>query len=222
MRKHFLLFGAGLAIIIGSALAHGVLTNRWSNPVDLSLSAAKLKTLPEVVGDWRSEPLEIAEAQLQAAEAVGYFNRVYRNDKTQTEVQVLILCGPHGPIAVHPPTICFTGAGWQQSYSEKKQTIEVGDLKGEFWTTLFTKRTPDGVPLELETYWAWSMAGETVASDNPRLEFASSPHLYKIYMSHRRSRVGQSSEKPVTPPCEEFAKVFLPRFRAALSGSDSP
>lgn len=218
MRKQILLLVSGLVIILGSAYVHAVLTNRWGSPADLSAAAEKLDRIPHIVGDWHSEPVEIPENQLRGAEAVGHFARVYRNDKTQKEVQVLILCGPHGPIAVHPPTICFTSAGLQQTHSEKKQPVAAGDLNGEFWNTLFSKRSPDGVPMELETYWAWSQAGETVASDNPRLEFASSPHLYKIYVTHLRPPIHTDSQKKAAnPPCEEFLKVFLPEFHAALS-----
>ncbi len=109
---------------------------------------------------------------------------------------------------------------YEQTDHEKKRTIESGDVKGEFWNTLFTKRSPDGVRTDLETYWAWSLSGETVASDNPRLEFASSPHLYKIYVTQLRNNTGAATTKKSTePPCEEFLKVFLPVFRAALSES---
>lgn len=221
MRKHALLLLAGLLLIIGSAYVHGVLTDRWGVPDDLSGAAAKLDAIPEVVGDWQSQPLEISEAQLQGAEAIGHCSRVYRNDKLNTEVQVMILCGPNGPIAVHPPTICFTSSGMRQAYPEKQRTVEAGDLTGKFWQTVFTKRSPDGLGTDLETYWAWSVHGECKAPANPRIEYAMSPHLYKIYVTHNNfaSGGGDSEESDGKSPCVEFLKVFLPAFKAALSSS---
>ena len=220
MHKKFLPVGLGLVLVIGSAYVHGVMTDRWGEPADLSKAAAKLDKLPTVLGDWHSQPLEMSEGQLRGAEAVGHFSRAFRNDKTQTEIQVLVLCGPHGPIAVHPPTICFTGAGLQQAYPEKKQAVDAGKVKGDFWRTKFTKRSPDGVRSELETYWAWSTAGICEASDNPRLEYATSPHLYKIYVTQqRRTADGAIPEDNSHAACEDFLKLFLPAFQAVLSES---
>ncbi len=211
-----------MVLILGSAYVHGVLTNRWGTPPDLSAAAAKLDSIPQVVGDWHSQPLTISEGQLKGAEAVGHLSRIYRNDKTQAEIQIMILCGPHGAIAVHPPTICFTSAGLQQDYPEKMQAIEAGGAKGAFWKTLFTKRTPDGLRTELETYWAWSVHGECQAPGNPRLEFASSPHLYKMYVTHlRRSSLDLNVKESTEAPCEDFLKAFLPVFRKTISESES-
>ncbi len=214
MKKHYTLLAAGLVLVLGSACVHGVLTNRWGQPVDLSIAAAQLDKLPHIVGDWHSQPLEVPESQLEGAEAVGHFSRLFRNDKTQTQVQVMVLCGAHGPIAVHPPTICFQGAGYRQTDPEKAKTVNAGDVKGTFWNTVFIQRTPDGVTWELDTYWAWSTHGECEASENPRVQYASSPHLYKIYVTHRRLPSNADASKSA---CEEFLKVFLPAFRATLS-----
>lgn len=220
MQKQFTLLGAGLAIILGSAYVHGVLSDRWGRPADLSVAAGKLENLPHIVGDWHSRPLEIPESQLQGAEAVGHLARVYRNDKTQTEIRVMVLCGAHGPIAVHPPTICFTSAGLEQAHPEKIQTIAAGNVQDKFWKTLFTKRSPDGVRSELDTYWAWSVNGECEAPENPRLTFGGRPHLYKIYVTHLRGfSQGANAKAPADAPCEEFLEVFLPAFRTVLSES---
>jgi hypothetical protein len=220
MKKESLLLGTGLILIIGSAYVHGVLTDRWGLPPDLSAASAKFDGIPHVVGDWHSVPLEISEAQLRGAEAVGHFARIYRNDQTQVEIQVMILCGPHGPIAVHPPTICFTGAGWQQTYPEEPQEIKSDGGQATFWKTVFTRLAADGMRSDLDTYWAWSDDGEWEAPENPRMEFANRPHLYKMYVTrHRGASADAKMKESAEPPCEEFLKVFLPTVRAALSKS---
>lgn len=217
MRKEYFLFIAGLVIIIGTAFGHGILTDRWGKPADLSAAAKKLDAIPPVIGDWHSKPLEMPKSQLEAAEAVGHISRIYRNDKTQTEIQLLVLCGPRGPIAVHSPTICFTSAGRQQAFPEKRESVKASDATGNFWQTVFTKRTPDGLEDELDTYWAWSVQGECQAPENPRLEFAGSQHLYKIYVTHLRQPAANKTSKDSS--CEDFLKVFLPAFQAALAKS---
>ena len=220
MHKTFLPLGLGLGLVIGSACVHGVMTDRWGPPPDLSAAAAKLDQLPTAVGDWQSQPIEMSETQRQIAEVAGHFSRAYRNPKTQTEIHVFVLCGPHGPMAVHPPTICFPGAGLRQAAPEKKHTVDAGKWKGEFWRTTFNRRSPDGVRWEWDTYWAWSTDGTCVASDNPRLQYAGSPHLYKIYVTHvRRTAEGSDAQEDSRTACDEFLKRFLPAFQSALSGS---
>ncbi len=220
MFKKFLPVGLGFVLVVGSAYVHGVMTNRWGAPPDLSNAAGKLDKLPKTLGDWHSQPVEMKEWELKGAEAVGHFSRFYRDDETQTEIFVRVLCGPSGPIAVHPPTICFPGAGLQQSYPEKRETIDAGNVKGEFWRTAFTSRSPDGVRTEVETYWAWSVAGICEAPSNPRLEYATSPHLYKIYVSMARRTAGEAiPEDNARAACEKFLKLFLPAFQSAISES---
>jgi hypothetical protein len=199
---------------------HGVRTDRWGSPVDLSVASGKLDGIPHTVGDWHSLPLEMSEGQLQAAEATGHFSRMYRNDQTQEEIKVIILCGPHGPIAVHPPTICFTGAGWEQTRPEQLREIKPDEVQGAFWETVFTRLALDGIRQNMDTYWAWSVNGNWEAPDNPRIHFAGSPHLYKMYVTRDHKPNEDKQEKqPTEPPCEEFLKVFLPTVRAALSES---
>lgn len=218
MRNHILLFGSALVLVVGSTYVHAVRTNRYGDPPNLAAAAAKLEAIPSAVGNWYSVPVEMPESQLQVAEAVGHFARRYRNDETQTEIEVLVLCGAQGPISVHSPTVCFIGAGYQQTEPEKRRSVDAGELKGEFWNALFTKQSSDGVREDLDTFWAWTVDGETKAPKNPRIEFAGDSHLYKIYVSERRnsSRSGSDKSAPKTR-CEEFLKLFLPAFQAALA-----
>jgi hypothetical protein len=216
MLKNWLPLVLGFVLVIASGYVHGVLTDRWGTSGDVAQAAEKLEKIPHAFGDWHSEPLEIPASQLEAAEAVGHFARVYRNHETHTELQVLILCGPHGPIAVHPPTICFTGAGYVQADPETKQKIETDQIEGTFFETIFTKKMPEGYPVPLKTYWAWSENGRCEAPDNPRVRFAGSGHLYKIYVTRVLSPLDDKVEGETTV-CEEFLKIFLPKFEAAVS-----
>ena len=216
MLKNWLPLLFGLALVIASGYVHGVLTDRWGASGDVEQAALKLEKIPPAFGDWHSKPLEIPASQLEAAEAVGHFARVYRNHETHAELQVMIVCGPHGPIAVHPPTICFTGAGYVQSEPETRQTIETDQIEGTFFETIFTKKLPEGYQVPLKTYWAWSEHGRCEAPDNPRVRFANSKHLYKIYVT-RVLEPQDVKDEGKTTVCEEFLELFLPRFEAAIS-----
>lgn len=221
MRKDLFLWGTAALLIFGSAYGHGLMTNRWGAPPDLAAAAAKLDQIPLVMGEWQGQDRDLPETQLQAAEAVGAVSRIYRNEKLQAEVQLLVLCGPHGPIAVHPPTVCFAGAGLYQVAPEKSREMNAGKVRGTFWETVFTIRTPEGVTEELETFWAWSVAGECQAAENPRVEYAAQPHLYKIYVTHLRpATTGNASPPPADNPVEAFLQDFLPTFQKALADSD--
>lgn len=215
MLKSILPIGLGLALVAGSTCVHGVLTNRWGAPPDLAAAAAKLDRIPHVIGNWESKAVEIPSTELEAAEAVGHFARLYQS--SQGQIQVLIVCGAHGPIAVHPPTICFTGAGYAQTEPETNQAITVGKVNFEFWKTIFTKKSAEGILIPLRTYWAWSVDGRCEAPVNPRMHFASNQHLYKIYVTQVLSSPSTRPTDAETAVFESFLSEFLPKFRAALS-----
>lgn len=199
-------------VLVASGIVHGLQTNRWGLPDDVLEAAARLERVPTSIGSWYSEEVPMRERELELAEVVGHLSRHYVNREDGSAVDVAILCGHFGPIAVHPPTVCFPGGGWGQIAPEKKTTVEARSLSepAEFWHTDFTKHA-DGVPVTIRTYWSWSTDGQWHASDNPRMQFAYSPHLYKMYVT-RVLPAGATPTVDEGDPSSQFLKIFLPEL----------
>lgn len=204
----------GVILLIASGILHGVQTARWRDPEVLSRAAARLENIPRRFTTWNSHPLELSERQLEVAEAAGGVAARYETFDAQVgsrAVEVMFLCGPFGPVAVHPPTVCFRGVGYRQLSEEKRVEVEDanGNSLGTFWSTDF-ERTVDGVPQRIRTWWGWSAGDEWMAPTNPRFAFAGTPVLYKIYFTEDVS----SSDEPTIIPA--FAQQFLPRVSESV------
>jgi hypothetical protein len=216
-----------LAAILASGVVHGLWSGRFGPPADLEAAAARLKNVPLVIGDWSGTEQTMNASQLKAAEAVGYISRHYEKVGTgaspeeRVALDVTVLCGPTGPMAVHPPTVCFTATGLKQTTStERMQVVETGTARRhELFDTLFGKDTA-GESLRLRTLWSWTGTGLWQAPDSPRFTFAPQPYLYKIYVTRRLEPFAEGDVAPdgesEHDPREEFLEQFLPELNRAL------
>src|SRR5262249_30210361 len=145
--------------------------------------AARLERIPRDLGDWHSTDLELGEQEVRAARIEGYCYRRYENARNRHAVTVLLVCGRAGPIAVHTPDICFTGAGYTAAASPTPFALTYGpaDEEASFRTMRLTK-DQSAFPTEIRVFWTWN-AGETwKAPDQPRAAFAGRRALYKMYV----------------------------------------
>jgi hypothetical protein len=198
-----------LALIAGG-VGQGLLTHRWTQGAEIEAAARNLERIPHTFGDWRSEAIPVSPEQMKIAEAAGYFSRLYVNDATHQVVHVLIVCGAHGPISVHPPTVCFTSQGFRLAAPESRYLAQnrQGESIAAFWQGDFIKQT-DGVPQRIRAFWSWSGTGAWQAPDHPRLTFVDQPALYKLYLTHDI----KTADEPLD---EDPAVAFMPRFLSEL------
>ena len=63
---------AALALIVGSGLVHGAWINRWRTAPALADLAARLESVPTVLGDWTATSRAIPPRELAMAGAVGH------------------------------------------------------------------------------------------------------------------------------------------------------
>lgn len=206
---------AAAALIAASGVLHAVQTGAWSRGRHLAEAAARLHALPLEAGRWRGTELEFDRDQLKAAEAAGALSRSY-SDPAGRSVSVMLLCGPHGPVAVHPPTVCFTAAGYSLATEQRRIVLpgQDGRPAAEFWSADF-ERTVDGRTVRTRTYWSWSDGSGWKAPDRPRFAFAGTPVLHKLYVT-RSLGADDGSE-----PADEFLKAFLPAVDQTLFSSRS-
>ncbi|MFG0297700.1 MAG: exosortase-associated EpsI family protein, partial [Maioricimonas sp. JB045] len=112
--KYYLAIALALIATIGSGLAHGILTDRWGVPETVHEAAARLENIPQSIPGWTSTDQELGERMLEQAGALSYISRNYVSENTGASIQVTLLCGRPGPLATHPPTVCFVNAGMKQ------------------------------------------------------------------------------------------------------------
>ncbi len=198
-------------MIIASGVIHGIQTDRWGESSKVLEAASRLDQIPTEFGDWSGTGNEIPEKQLKVAEAAGYYSQKFTNTEDGRQVSVMILCGRPGPISVHPPTVCFVGAGWNLQTQPARVEMDSSG-SGAMWKGRFA-RIQDGVPVAIETHWGWTAEGKWLALESPRLETAKYSHLYKMYITVPYSTASEGDAKKTV---DEFLESFLPQLNEAL------
>jgi hypothetical protein len=205
-----------LAILIPCGILHGLWTDRWVLSEEPGTSAAKLSGLPLTIGEWDGREIEIDSQERAMKKIAGYLVRRYENRLNGSAVSVLLVCGRPGPVSVHPPDVCYAGSGYELAAPPLRCSVPSGSASqpAEFWAASFLKQE-SAVPVQLHIFWAWSATGVWKAPDNPRLAFAGSPVLYKLYVL----REGTSDGVPLEDdPCKEFIQRLLPELVKTLFG----
>lgn len=199
------------AVIVLSGIVDGLWVDRWMVAKEIETGAAKLAALPMTLGDWEGHAQELDERTIAVAEIAGYVRRQYVNRRTGTTVSLMILCGRPGPVSVHPPEACYSGAGYEEVGGRSKYS-EPGPPPANFWVYRFQK--PDAaVPIQLRVFCSWGAAGAWRAVEAPRLEFAQYPVLYKMYIIRE---LGKADEPLQEDPALEFIRLVLPELQKSL------
>jgi hypothetical protein len=129
-------------------------------------------------------------------------------------VNVMLACGLPGPLTVHTPEVCYAGAGYEEDEDPVVHLASGARTVPEFWMCKFSK--PEAlVPAELRLFWSWRAAGGWKASDNPRLQFAGQPVLYKMYVSHVTTGIETRQD---IAACHEFINLLVPELERVLTG----
>lgn len=188
--RRLIISGFSLLLIVAVGILEGKISHRWGPSNDLKLASTAVETLPETIGDWESEKLEIEEQTLTLAGATGHLKRIYRNPETGEWHVVTLLCGKHGPISLHAPTLCFTGSGWRAAGPEK--VVEYSPREGmvaQAWQVAFDRRE-DFKEEHIMVDWTWNDGSGWRATDNARFEYAGAPYLFKLYVVSDGDQIG--------------------------------
>jgi hypothetical protein len=211
------LLAAALLTIVGGVV-HGRLSNRWGPPADVQAAAAALAGVPDQIGPWQKESDEKLSPQIEKMlECVGHVQRTYRNRQTHNRVNVAILLGPPGPIAVHTPEICYSSQDYTIIEQPHRITVGLGRVPAEpaalshtLWATTFRSNDLEGGLLRV--YHGWSDGGAWTAPDKPRFTMADRPYLYKIQLA------GYLPAGAAPQDEQDSGRVFLEQFLPAVAG----
>jgi hypothetical protein len=203
---------AALAIIITAGLVHGAWTNRWLRSPGLAAQAARLESIPKVIGGWTATESVLPAREQAMAGAAGYVARNYANAGRGVSVTVLLLCGLPGVISAHTPDVCYPGAGYTLGeISEFRPTYGSAMRPAQFRTAAALRTGTN--PSALRIFWSWNDSNGWTAPENARWTFASVPVLLKLYVV--RETPGASAD-PGDEACNDFLTLFLPEVERCL------
>jgi hypothetical protein len=190
---------------------HGISTDRWGPSGQLQQALERLPNVPKQFGDWKGEDIPTDDESMPQIGIQGYIHRRYQDTVSRQAVVLLIVCGRGGPICVHTPDVCYANAGYKQLNDENRLEISCNDgRKDSFTFARFGK--PDGVvPAQLDIFWSWSRDGtEWQSPERPRLMFARTKSLYKLYLEHE---FVPSMRLENANTCTGFLQQLLPAIR---------
>jgi hypothetical protein len=205
-----------VTILLGSGYVHGLWSFRWSGPAEVRAAAERLAAVPMAFGDWSGTDAPLDSREAKVARIDGSVSRRYVNARTGRAVTILLVCGRPGPIAAHPPEVCYAGGGYEVEGVRSKVAIDYGGPKpAEFWSIRVAK--PDAAhPERIGIDYGWFANGAWTAPEGEaRLYFAGHPVLYKLYAIREQSR---ADDRPDFDPTADFLGEFLPRLQVALGG----
>jgi hypothetical protein len=212
-----IVLAAGLTL--ASGLIHGRMNNRWGMPEDLQVLGKKLRNIPDEFGSWRLQASEgLSDTVVKTLQCAGYFAGTFANEDTGEMVSVTLLLGAPVPLSLHPPEVCYGGAGYEATGERHPMTVHDADGSDqEFWTV--TLQADDAPRTTLEVAYAWSSGGEWSRLEQSRPKIASHPYLYKIQVATRKDEIGYLPPEPGSEennPCRGFIRDFAPVAKSYL------
>ena len=203
-----------LVLIFCSGLVAGVRANRWRDQTALTTAAARLEQVPLQLGEWEGEPGELSPRIIEQSEVSGYLLRRYRNRRTQAEASIFLGCGRPGPVSVHSPEVCYVGGGYEILGETRRWPADgsSGGADGSWMVTDF-RNPPSQIGGHLRIFWAMTTSGGWDVPQNPRLQFAAAPVLFKLYVYRNLTNPAEALE---SDPCVGLIRALLPELNKAL------
>ncbi|TWU01258.1 exosortase-associated EpsI family protein [Stieleria varia] len=197
-----------VAAILLSGILHGYLDGRWVDKPNLQRIGAQLAELPSKCGDWElADEGELDERAAEMLQCHGSLVREYWNPASGQRVNVAVLFGPRGPIAVHVPEICYSSRGTEPAGPTTVLTLKTDDQLDQLWRVEFQREGSEEP--HLEVCYGWSDGGRWQAAKYPRVWLTD--QLYKVQVAGPPGTDGQPS------PVQDFLKSFLPALNHQIS-----
>jgi hypothetical protein len=172
-----------ILLTLVTGVAAGKFGNRWGKPVDLVAAGKRVAEMPVQPSGWaqhgKTMPIDEQSAEMLkcSGSAVRDFNAL--DDKTGEKIEVSLLVGPPGTMAVHTPDVCFKGLNFE-SIGEKQQ-LTVPGTTAELRAESFRFKGLEGG--QRRVLLAWNAGERWEAPKNPRIAFMGAPLLYKLMVA---------------------------------------
>jgi hypothetical protein len=209
--KRILITVLAVVAVMVTGLVHGIWTGRWEITDEPGASVALLPDVSMVLGDWQGETLDAESRQL--GDASGCLLRRYTNNLAGSSVTVFLLCGRPGPVAIHPPDSCYAAGGFEiATPSLFKAPTGSSATDAEFRVARMRKKRA-GEQTQLRVFWSWNDGKGWRVPSNPRVSFAGTPVLFKLYLV----RELPDYEEPLDgDPSVDLMRHLLPELEKTL------
>jgi hypothetical protein len=213
-------FAVVVALIVGAALVHGAVTQRWAVFEPDRAQTDRLHALEVRFQDW--QPSEVP-TEMPTNERSSATSHRYQSVSTGQSAVVTIISGIPGSVSTHTPDVCYVGSGYRILRGPNKETIQFpGGGSAAVYSADFEKRSATKSD-RVRVRWAWSTDGTWVAPDNPRWQFAkqlnSVPVLFKLYVATPLPDAdGDEKVHEDDPLTKAFVAAAWAQFAAAFGG----
>jgi hypothetical protein len=207
-------------LIVGAALVHGAITQRWAVFAPDRAQTDRLHALEVRFQDW--QPTEVP-TEMPTNERSTATSRRYQSVATGQSGVVTIISGIPGSVSTHTPDVCYVGSGYRLLRGPSKETIALPDGgSAAVYAADFEKRSATKSD-RVRVRWAWSTDGRWIAPENPRWQFArqlnSVPVLYKLYVATPLPESdGEEKAHEDDPVTKAFVAAVWAQFAAAFGG----
>lgn len=201
-----------LAGTVAGGWYHGQASRRWGEQPDERVAADRLVTpLPESFGNWKYQyKHEFSKEVKNVLQCRAYINHVYENQQTGDVVTVAVIVGPHGPVAVHTPEICYSSRDYSIAAAREKKSLQTRDgREHSLWNLEMEPREADQLPLTV--LYGWSTGTTWEAAEHPRFSYGGASHLYKV-----QAAVLSHSKIVDYDPGADFLAHFLSELETKL------
>lgn len=197
------------------------------SPKLMAVAADQLGGIPKSFGKWRTiRENQLSEEVIKMLQCSAHVSRIYEHEETKQTISIVVLLGPHGPMAVHIPEICYSNSGFQSDSEAKRCRIPQagGTATDQFWQVSMRSLGEDG--LVQRVYYGWSEGGSWTRPKYPRMAFGRAPYLYKLQMAttepgeSSRGSDGRETAVKLDPP-ERFLEEFLEAARPYIMGPEA-
>ena len=208
-----------LAATLVSGWVHGLFVQRWGQSDLLDVAAARLgRDLPAHLGPWRlAQKLDVEKDVQQALKCPAYLHGIYTNAQTGDSVEIALVVGPGGPLAVHTPEICYSASDYE--LPGQRQICTFDDKAGQshsLWKIYANSRQPTRP--NLRVLYGWSQGRQWEAVSGPRFALAGQAAVYKLQVA---GPVPDDIDRKATDPCQDFLARFLAEIQPRLVASRS-
>lgn len=216
-----------VALMALCAVFQGRLTDRWSQARTQLLNrwVAHLADVPTTIGDWDATELEASSEDVKRiAKFAGERPLLFKNRRSGEVVYMILMVGASRNVAMHTPDKCMPAQGFNLGEKMSTFTLDYGNkLQGTFYTSMFTKETAESTQRQ-RILWAWNDGEGWQAPGYPKLAFAGSPALYKLYLI---TPIDKLADRVAESPAVQFAADLLPVLDRVLlaeapTGSPAP
>jgi hypothetical protein len=208
-------------LIVGAAIVHGAVTQRWSVFAPNPAQTDRLHALEVRSNDWKAEK-DPVETEMPTNERSTATARRYLSPDGTHSCVVTIISGIPGSVSTHTPDVCYVGSGYKCLRGPKKETLELaGGATVAFYVADFEKKNQSKLD-RVRVRWAWSTDGTWIAPDSPRWQFAKQlnavPVLYKLYIATPLPETGEDRSAEDDSQTKEFVAAAWAQFSAAFGG----